>query len=229
MKKLTSKLTTFSLSFSRNWPKLNVNVLLVKKSESEPKMKSVASTLILLTALLSSSVAAAKQERPDEAFREKLAHAIASAGSSFEDKFDAEVWLLEQSNRLAKVAPHIPLDERLTILRLVHQEATRFSLDPMLVLALINIESDFDHFAVSNAGARGLMQVMPFWKFELGNQEDSLFDIQTNLRYGCAILSIYLEKEKSDLTKALARYNGSRGQSWYPMRVYRAMRKTWRP
>jgi len=97
------------------------------------------------------------------------------------------------------------------------------------VLALINIESDFDHYAVSNAGARGLMQIMPFWINEIGKPDDNLFDIKTNIKYGCAILSLYLEKEKKDTTKALARYNGSRGQSWYPMRVYKAMRKTWSP
>lgn len=188
----------------------------------------VVLTIILTTTLLSQPLIAARQERPDENLSEMLAEAIANAGNSFEDRYDAEVWLLEQSTRLAKVAPHIPAEERLTILRLVHREATRFSLDPLLVLALIHVESDFDHYAVSNAGARGLMQVMPFWKYELGKPEDSLFDIQTNLKYGCAILSLYLEKENKDTTKALARYNGSKGQSWYPMRVYRSMRKTWR-
>ncbi len=172
---------------------------------------------------------AAEQEKPDEEFRTKLAEAIANAGDSFVDKFDAEVWLLEQSTRLAKVAPHIPEDERLTILRLVHNQASHFSLDPLLILALIAVESNFDHYAISSAGARGLMQVMPFWKDEIGHEDDSLFDMKTNLKYGCAILSLYLKKENNDTTKALARYNGSRGQSWYPMRVYRAMRKTWHP
>ena len=186
-------------------------------------------TLLFVAIIGGEAVMAAKQEKPSEEFRKKLVYTIAKAETSFDDKFDAEVWLLEQSTRLAKVAPHIPEDERFIILRLVHQEATRFALDPLLVLALIQVESDFDHFAVSSAGARGLMQVMPFWKLELGKPEDSLFDIHTNLRYGCAILSLYLEKEKNDMTKALARYNGSRGQSWYPMRVYKKIRATWHP
>ncbi|WP_196140598.1 transglycosylase SLT domain-containing protein [Aliikangiella sp. G2MR2-5] len=186
----------------------------------------LASCLLLFVA---GSSLAAKQERPSEEFRKKLQYTIAKAESSFKDRFDAEVWLVEQSQRLARVAAHIPEDERLTILRLVHQEATNFELDPMLVLALIQVESAFDHYAVSNAGARGLMQVMPFWKDELGKPGDSLFDIETNLRYGCAILSLYLEKEKKNTTRALARYNGSLGQSWYPMRVYKKMRKVWRP
>jgi len=173
--------------------------------------------------------AATKQERPDSEFRKKLIETIAKAGESFEDEFDAEVWLFEQATRLAKVAPHIPEDERFTILRMVHKEANNFGLDPMLVLALINVESDFDHYAISSAGARGLMQVMPFWIDEIGTPEDNLHEIETNLRYGCAILSLYLEKEKRDTTLALARYNGSRGQYWYPMRVYKAMRKVWHP
>lgn len=170
-----------------------------------------------------------QQEKPDNDFRTQLIATIAKAESSFNDKFDAEVWLFEQAHRLAKVAPHIPEDERWNILRLVHREATKVGLDPLLVLALINVESDFDHFAISSAGARGLMQVMPFWKDEIGKPDDNLHDIDTNLKYGCAILSLYLAKEKKDTTLALSRYNGSRGKYWYPMRVYKAMRKVWHP
>jgi soluble lytic murein transglycosylase-like protein len=185
--------------------------------------------LMLTTCLVAQPLEAAKQEKPSKEFKIKLANAIANAGDSFEDKFDAQVWLLEQSNRLQKVASHISEEERLLILRLVHQQANHFSLDPLLVLALINIESAFDRYAISSAGARGLMQIMPFWIEEIGKPDDNLFDIKTNIKYGCAILSLYLAKEKKDTTKALARYNGSRGQSWYPMRVYKAMRKTWTP
>jgi len=193
-------------------------------------MKAMVSIIfVLMVSVLSLPMMAAKQEKPSDDFKAKLANAIANAGDSFEDRFDAEVWLLEQSNRLRQVASHIPEDERFLILRLVHQQATHFSLDPLLVLALINIESDFDHYAVSNVGARGLMQIMPFWIDEIGKPDDNLFDIKTNVKYGCAILSLYIEKEKKDLTKALARYNGSRGQGWYPMRIYKAMRKTWSP
>ncbi len=170
-----------------------------------------------------------KQERPDSEFKKLLAATIDKAEGSFQDPIDAKVWLFEQATRLAKVAPHIPADERFKILRLVHQEATKFDLDPLLVLALINVESNFDQFAISSAGALGLMQVMPFWKLAIGHPDDNLNDMETNLRYGCAILSLYLEKEKHDTTLALARYNGSRGKVWYPMRVYKAMRKVWRP
>lgn len=170
-----------------------------------------------------------KQERPDDDFRTKLIATIAKSESSFKDAFDAEVWLFEQAKRLEKVAPHIPEDERFTILRMVHSEANKAGLDPLLVLALINVESDFDHYAISSAGARGLMQVMPFWKDEIGHPDDNLHDIDTNLRYGCAILSLYLDKEKNDMTLALARYNGSRGKHWYPMRIYKAQRRVWHP
>jgi soluble lytic murein transglycosylase-like protein len=187
----------------------------------------VTSVFSLLALLISFSTNAAKQDKPTADMRMKLAKVIENAGDSFEDRFDAEVWLMEQSIRLAKVAPHIAENERFEILKLVHQQASRFDLDPLLVLAVINVESNFDHYAISSAGARGLMQVMPFWKDEIGERSDSLFHIQTNLEYGCAILKLYLQKEKNDLTKALARYNGSRGQSWYPMRVYKKMRKTW--
>lgn len=194
---------------------------------------SLLSLTVQATGTADSSTAkfpgASQQERPDTAFRKKLIATIAKAEQSFDDEFDAEVWLFEQATRLAKVASHIPEDERFTILRMVHSEAKKNGLDPLLILALINVESDFDHYAISSAGALGLMQVMPFWKMEIGHPDDNLHEIETNLRYGCAILSLYLEMENNDTTKALARYNGSRGQHWYPMRVYKALRKTWRP
>lgn len=193
-----------------------------KNTESSTKTANSANSI-------AKSDSSSHQERPDSEFKKKLIATIAKAESSFDDQFDAEVWLYEQATRLAKVAPHIPEDERFTILRLVHQQASKFDLDPMLVLALINVESDFDHYAISNSGALGLMQVMPFWKQEIGHPDDNLHEIETNLKYGCAILSLYLQKEKKDTTLALARYNGSRGQYWYPMRVYKAMRKVWHP
>ena len=90
-------------------------------------------------------------------------------------------------------------------------------------------ESALSHDAESHVGARGLMQIMPFWLDELGRPDDNLFDINTNLRFGCTILNIYLDREKGDMRKALARYNGSVGQNWYPQRVYKALRKTWYP
>jgi soluble lytic murein transglycosylase-like protein len=169
-----------------------------------------------------------KQAHPDADFKQKLIQTIKRADESFYDEFDAKVWLFEQAKRLEKVAPHIPENERWEILRLVHKESKKFDLEPMLVLALINVESAFDQYAISSAGALGLMQIMPFWKKEIGHPDDNLNDIHTNIKYGCAILSLYLKKEKQDTTMALGRYNGSRGQYWYPQRIYKAMRKVWR-
>lgn len=192
-------------------------------------VKRLKKYLLLIVALTVAVPASGNQERPNEDFRAQLKRVVLEAKNSFIDEFDAEVWLTEQANRLAKVAPHIPREEQFSILKLTHHEAKKQSLDPLLVLAVINVESNFDHYALSNAGARGLMQVMPFWKDEIGQPDDDLFDMQTNLQYGCAILRLYLDKENRDMTRALARYNGSKGQHWYPMRVYQSMRDTWFP
>jgi soluble lytic murein transglycosylase-like protein len=170
------------------------------------------------------SVSAATQERPDGKLRGILIDAIQSS-DSFTDRFDAEVWLTDMSHRL-----HRKVDdptERLLILKTAHYEASRAELPAELVLAVIDIESNFDRFAISHAGARGLMQVMPFWLDEIGRPDDDLFDIHTNLRMGCTILRHYLDREKGNRTRALARYNGSVGKTWYPQRVYRALSKRW--
>jgi len=166
----------------------------------------------------------ASLERPDAAMRKALLEAINSS-DSFQDRFEAEVWLTDMSGRLESRVKDP--QERITILKRVHYEATRVGLDPELVLALIQVESNFDRFAISSAGARGLMQVMPFWLDEIGRPDDDLFDIGTNLRFGCTILNIYLQREKGDMRRALARYNGSVGKNWYPQRVYTAVRKRW--
>ena len=169
---------------------------------------------------------AASVERPDDSLRAFLVAAINTSGS-FEDRFAAEVWLSDMSNRLqSRVAnPR----ERLELLRHVHIEAMRSSLEPELVLSVIQVESNFDRFALSHAGARGLMQVMPFWLDEIGRPGDDLFHVRTNLRMGCTILRYYLDLEKGDLQRALARYNGSLGKTWYSTRVFNAHRNTWYP
>ncbi len=169
---------------------------------------------------------AATQERPDAQLRRILVAAIADA-RSFDDRFDSEVWLLDMSGRLAGIVADP--NERLEILRRVHYEARRAKLEPELVLALIEVESNFDHYAISSAGARGLMQIMPFWLDEIGRPKDNLFHIETNLRLGSTILRYYLDQEGGNLSRALARYNGSVGQTWYPQRVFRALRSHWYP
>ena len=167
---------------------------------------------------------AATQERPDNQLRSILIDAIASS-DSFRDRFDAEVWLTDMSRRLFNRVSDPK--ERLLILKTAHYEASRADLPPELVLAIIDIESNFDRFAISHAGARGLMQVMPFWLDEIGRPDADLFDIHTNLRMGCTILRHYLDRENGNRTRALARYNGSVGKTWYPQRVYRALSKRW--
>ncbi|MEH6564762.1 MAG: lytic transglycosylase domain-containing protein [Halopseudomonas sp.] len=170
--------------------------------------------ILLLLLLLGNQARAAEQVDPE--LKAALMRTIAQA-DSFQDRFDAEVWLLDMSTRLA---PFIKDEnERLTLLRLVHQQARQAKLKPDLVIAVMHAESLFDRYALSSVGAQGVMQVMPFWKAELGRPEDNLIDLATNLRYGCAILKFYLDKEQGDLRRALARYNGSLGSSRYPDKV----------
>lgn len=160
----------------------------------------------------------------DEQLKKLLIEAIEDT-SGFTDRFDAEVWLLDMSTRMSKQVPDPK--ERIEILKHVHQEASRVNLQPELVLSVIQVESNFDQYAISWVGARGLMQIMPFWLKEIGHPNDNLFDIRTNLRFGCTILSYYLKVEKGNLFRALARYNGSLGQSRYPRKVFKALNKKW--
>ncbi len=116
------------------------------------------------------------------------------------------------------------MGEAEVIARWVYIYSVRFELDPELILGVISVESRFDHFAVSNVGAIGLMQVMPFWKDELGQPNDNLLEIETNVRYGCAIIRHYLDRYKR-LDRALAAYNGSLGKNKYPNKIFSAMKR----
>ncbi|MFK7915198.1 MAG: lytic transglycosylase domain-containing protein [Pseudomonadales bacterium] len=142
------------------------------------------------------------------------------------DRFDAEVWLLVSEQRLKRWVK--TENERLQLLQLVYLEANHHGLDPDLVLAVMHIESHFNRFAISRVGAQGLMQVMPFWRVEIGRPQDNLTDTATNIRYGTAILAHYMEVAKNDLVDALGRYNGSRGRLKYPEKVVGAWRRYWR-
>lgn len=180
----------------------------------------------LLAGLALATAVSAVNAHPkiDPALRAALKQALGKA-ESFDNQYAAEVWLMDMSNRLK---PFIPdPDQRMRLLRIVHREATRANLNPRLVLAVIQTESAFRQYAISSAGARGLMQIMPFWKNEIGRPQDNLFDIQTNLRYGCTILRYYLDISDGNLTEALARYNGSYPEYWYPRRVYAALSERW--
>lgn len=138
---------------------------------------------------------------------------------------ESKLWLATMSARLAKRMPD--QEEREEFLTTVHYEATRAGLDPQLVLSIIQVESGFRKYAISTAGARGYMQVMPFWVDTIGSQEHNLFHLRVNLRYGCTILRHYLDIEKGDYFRALGRYNGSLGQATYPELVFNAWRKNW--
>lgn len=137
----------------------------------------------------------------------------------------AQAWLAEMSRRLAKRVP----DEaaRLEFLQTLYYEATRAGLDPELMLGLIQVESGFKKYAVSEVGARGYTQVMPFWLKVIGTEEHNLFNLRTNLRYGALILRHYIDIERGDLYRALGRYNGSLGRPEYPNLVVGAWKKNW--
>ncbi len=185
-------------------------------------LPSLIAGLSLATSLAAGSAMA--ESGPDPELREAL-RAAANDTESFTDRFHAEVWLTDMSQRLARQVKDP--QERINILKLVHTEATRADLPPELILAVIETESNFDHYAISVAGAIGLMQIMPFWLEEIGRPDDNLLHIDTNLRYGCTILKFYLDKEKGDLRRALGRYNGSLGRRKYPNKVIDKLSKKW--
>ena len=141
---------------------------------------------------------------------------------SLEEKIN---WLTEMSRRLEQRMPD--REARLDFLKTVYYEAKRAGLDPQLVLGLIQVESGFKKYAVSSVGARGYMQIMPFWVKLIGSQDSNLFHLRTNLRFGCTILRHYLDIEKGDLYRALGRYNGSLGKPEYPNMVRGAWEGRW--
>jgi soluble lytic murein transglycosylase-like protein len=144
----------------------------------------------------------------------------------FREPADGQRWLAEMDRRLEGRMPD--RQQRLELLRTVQYEATRARLDPQLVLGVIEVESGFRKYAVSRAGARGYMQVMPFWVKLIGQPSHNLFHLRTNLAYGCAILRHYLDLEKGDYFRALGRYNGSLGKPEYPNLVLSAWRGRWK-
>ncbi|WP_253705154.1 lytic transglycosylase domain-containing protein [Endozoicomonas ascidiicola] len=177
--------------------------------------RTLAGVLGLLAAIITTNVASQPTLPPPSA----------DSSEALLKDYEAQIWMVDMSNRLSRYIKEPDL--RREVLELVYRESSRVDLPPELVLALIHTESAFDHFALSSAGAQGLMQVMPFWKVILGSKHDNLMNPKTNIRYGVAILDHYLEKEKGNLTRALARYNGSLGKTWYPERVYTNLERHW--
>lgn len=176
------------------------------------------------------ALAGAQQYQPLAASVQAALHdSVADRASPrlvFPTQEEGNRWLASMSRRLA---PRIPDEKtRNDFLTTVQYEASRAGLDPQLVLGVVEVESKFRKYAVSNAGARGYMQVMPFWAQLIGNGEHNLFNLRTNLRYGCVILRHYLDVERGDLYRALARYNGSPGTNTsYAARVVKAWQQRW--
>lgn len=141
--------------------------------------------------------------------------------SSFDSIEEERLWILQMSKRLNKFVKSD--DEKISLLKTIHYESTRAGLDPVLILGLLEVESGFKKYAFSSVGARGYMQVMPFWIDLIGDKKQNLFFMRTNLRYGCTILKHYLDIEKGNMFMALGRYNGSRGKSEYPNAVINSM------
>jgi soluble lytic murein transglycosylase-like protein len=188
---------------------------------------AITGALLLLPA--AASAGPQQYEPMSLAVRSALAAAVADDRSPPQPRFDSEEhqleWLLGMSDRLP--SRHKPgYRERVEFLKMVRYEAQRAGLEPHLVLGLIEVESNFRRFAISSVGARGYMQVMPFWAKVIGDGDPGkLFDARTNLRFGCLILRHYLDIERGDLFRALGRYNGSLGRPEYPNLVLRAWRK----
>jgi soluble lytic murein transglycosylase-like protein len=183
--------------------------------------------LVIATLGLAASLPARADAQRDPELRAIVSAAI-SAADCFPDKFESAVWYTLMEPKLHNVVPDPA--ERMQILKTAFCEAHRpreQRLPPGLIMAVMDVESRFDRWAVSSAGAVGLMQVMPFWPSELGMKRHQLTQIEANMRMGCAILRFYLRMEHNDVRKALARYNGSVGRRKYPDQVVNRWTRTW--
>ena len=181
---------------------------------------------ILFALLLLTTTELNAESAEDRAALTAYLNHASSAEDGFEGRYAAEAWLVDMQQRLASFLADPT--ERLDLLTRVHQQASELNLPPELVLSVIEVESAFDRYAISRVGAQGLMQVMPFWKDEIGRSDDNLTDTPTNLPYGCHILRFYLDREDQNLNHALAAYNGSSGNLRYPNKVRAAWESHWR-
>ena len=170
-------------------------------------------------------VAAPADQQRDPALEPLIRQAIAD-NECFQDRFDREVWFIAMEPKLSRMVQDA--DERKEILEQVQCEAKRLTLPPALVMAVIDVESQFNRWAVSRSGAVGLMQVMPFWPRKLGMDNSQLLKVSHNIHIGCTILKYYLQREKGDYTKALAHYNGSPGRRNYSDKVLTRLADRWR-
>ncbi|HTE40065.1 MAG TPA: lytic transglycosylase domain-containing protein [Steroidobacteraceae bacterium] len=181
-------------------------------------------SLLLIALVCCSSLAQAIGQSEPE-LEPLLRKTLTLDEACFGDRFEREVFFAAMEPKLKRIVRDD--EERKLILERVHCESQRLKLPAGLVLAVIEVESRFDRWAVSSAGAVGLMQVMPFWPKQLGMTNDQLVRIPQNIRMGCTILKFYLDREKGDYTKALARYNGSRGKRVYSDKVLSRLADRW--
>jgi len=186
---------------------------------------SAAGALAAWCAIPRAFAGAQQYEVLSASVRATLASAVSDRGTVNWKDLDTRAWVRAMTHRV--VARFADEEAARQFLGLVRYEALRAGLDPHLVLSVIDVESKFRKYAVSKSGARGLMQVMPFWVKEIGEPAHNLFAERVNLRYGCTILRHYLDRERGNLANALARYNGSLGQRGYPESVFRALRTRW--
>lgn len=189
----------------------------------KPSLRRLPLTLLALLFLALAFNARADQQR-DPALGPLLQKALTD-GKCFEDKFDRAVWFAAMEPRLKRIINDAA--ERNLILEQVQCEAKRLQLPPGLVMAVIDVESRFNRWATSSAGAVGLMQVMPFWPKQLGMNNSQLVEIPHNIRMGCTILKYYLDRERGDYSRALARYNGSLGRRNYSDLVLVRLANRW--
>ena len=189
------------------------------------RVLALAAVLVPLQAL----AGAQKYEPLAESMAVKMSALVAEKAPiffNFKKPNDAHRWIDDMSRRLRNRIPD--RGQRIELLKSVQHEAIRARLDPQLVLSVIQVESGFRKYAVSLSGARGYMQVMPFWIKLIGKPGDDLFRLRTNLKYGCIILRYYLDIENGDYFRALGRYNGSLGQPEYPNAVNAAWQGPWK-
>jgi soluble lytic murein transglycosylase-like protein len=188
----------------------------------------ICNTLLAAVLLATAPAYAGNQleEQMSSSVRAALHKAVSDQSApflAFASTGEARSWLDVMSEKLTRRMPDRVMREDFLVT--VHYEAKRAGLDPQLVLGLIQVESAFRKYAISSAGARGLMQVMPFWVRAIGDDGSNLFHLRTNLRFGCVILRHYIDIEKGDLYRALGRYNGSLGRPEYPNMVLAAWRQ----
>ncbi len=189
----------------------------------KPFLPHAAAAMVCLA--LSTPLHAGPAPSASTQLRAAVRSALSTHAGRFHDRYTRSVWMQTMNARLASIIHNRRRRRRLLLL--VHAEATQAHVPPSLVLAMINVESNFNRWAVSSAGAQGLMQIMPFWLKVAGKPGDNLFNPRTNLRIGCTVLAYYLQRSHDDIAEALQRYYGKRYGNRYEDRVLTLLNERW--